>query len=124
MWNGMSKKDRNHYVQLAKDARTEYEERLMEYRATGNWAPFSTIIRLENNKNGVVCRSTLERITYGPWVRIPLEQKNELEKELEAYDQVIFPPRPAGMEEEHETRVKESLEKRRKKIREEGLKYY
>lgn len=121
-WNKLSQKEREHYLKLAKDSREEYEVRLMEYRATGHWSPFTTITRLDDNKNGVVCTS--ERVTHGPWVRIPYEEKNELEKELESYDQVIFPPRPADMNAAHQKRVSESLKKRKKKIREEGLKYY
>eukprot|EP00581_Thalassiosira_minuscula_P000470 CAMPEP_0183744660 /NCGR_PEP_ID=MMETSP0737-20130205/65844_1 /TAXON_ID=385413 /ORGANISM="Thalassiosira miniscula, Strain CCMP1093" /LENGTH=117 /DNA_ID=CAMNT_0025980307 /DNA_START=12 /DNA_END=365 /DNA_ORIENTATION=+ len=117
----MTPSEREHYVNLARDAKAEYEERLMEYRATGNWSPFQTIDRIETNKNGVVI---VERFAGGPWVRIPYEKKNELEREIEEYEQVIFPPRPAAMEEEHGKRVKESLERRRRKIREEGLKYY
>jgi len=122
MWNKLSEKDRDHYIRLHRDARHQYEERLMEYRATGHWPPFTVITRLDENKNGIVC--TMERVTHGPWVRIPYEEKNELEKELESYEQVIFPPRPAGLDEAHETSVKESMEKRRRKIKELGLKYY
>ena len=57
-------------------------------------------------------------------MRIPYSEKNDLEKEIDTYDQVIFPPRPEGMEEEHERKMAESKERRRKKIQEEGLKYY
>ncbi|KAL7536271.1 hypothetical protein ACHAXR_007037 [Thalassiosira sp. AJA248-18] len=126
MWNNMPLKEREHYVKLAKDARNEYEERLMEYRATGQWAPFSTIGRLDNNKNSMITRTAVERNAggNGPWVRIPFEQKNELERELDSYEMVIFPPRPAGTEEEHEKKMKDSQERRMKKIKEEGLKYY
>mmetsp|Transcript_1072 Transcript_1072/g.1713 ORF Transcript_1072/g.1713 Transcript_1072/m.1713 type:complete len:364 (+) Transcript_1072:43-1134(+) len=122
MWNKLRERQREHYMILVKLARKEYEDRLMEYRATGQWTPLTCITRLDDNKNGAVC--TLERVTHGPWVRIPYDKKNELERELESYDQVIFPPRPAGKEEAHERRIKESLEKRRRKIRAEGLKYY
>lgn len=121
-WNGMDEAGREHYVALARDARAEYDDRMREYRATGGWSPFTTIARLDDNKNGAVC--TQERVTHGPWVRIPFERKNELERELDAYEQVIFPPRPAAKEQAHERRVKESLVKRKKKIREMGLKYY
>jgi hypothetical protein len=48
-------------------------------------------------------------------VRIPYSEKNELERELETYDQVIFPPRPKEMEEEHERRLEESKVKRKRK---------
>jgi hypothetical protein len=125
MWNNMPEKEREHYVKLAKDGQNEYKERLMEYRATGHWAPFSTVIRLDNNKNNAVVPVSTDRNTGsgGPWVRIPYEEKNALEKELDTYGQVIFPPRPLGMEEEYEKRVKKSREKRKEKIQKEGLKF-
>jgi len=117
MWNELSPRDRTHYVNLAKDARTEYEERLLEYRATGSWSPYTTFTRLMTNKNGVDCRGMNERSTgsSGPWVRIPYEAKNALEKEIETYEQVIFPPRPVELEVVHEQRVEESKKKRREK---------
>ena len=122
----MPRKQREHYTKLARDARAEYQNRLMEYRATGHWATFTTIARLGNNKNGEISRTAVERNSggNGPWVRIPYSEKNDLEKEIDTYDQVIFPPRPEGMEEEHERKMAESKERRRKKIQEEGLKYY
>jgi hypothetical protein len=48
-------------------------------------------------------------------VRIPYEAKNALEKEIETYEQVIFPPRPVEMEEVHEQRLEESKKKRKEK---------
>ncbi|KAL7441577.1 hypothetical protein ACHAXH_010010 [Discostella pseudostelligera] len=117
MWNELSPRDRTHYVTLAKDARVEYEERLLEYRATGSWSPYTTFTRLMTNKNGVDCRGMNERSTgsSGPWVRIPYEAKNALEKEIETYEQVIFPPRPVELEEVHEQRLEESKKKRKEK---------
>lgn len=97
----------------------------MERRITGGWPQFTCIARLEN-KNGVDVGKFAERNTRagaGPWVRRPRARQNSLERELESYEQVVFPPRPAAMEAYHEMRVKESLAKRKKKIREEGLKY-
>ena len=124
MWNNLKEKEREHYVQLAKDARSDYEDQLMEYRATGQWSVSTKFVRLKN-KNGVERnRTTAERSTgsNGPWVRLPYTEKNELEKELETYEQVIFPPRPAGMEEEHEKKIKEQKQRRRKKIQQDGAK--
>ncbi|KAL9184089.1 hypothetical protein ACHAXT_002175 [Thalassiosira profunda] len=124
-WNALPDPEKEHYVSLARDARGEYEDRLREYRATGHWSPYAAIARLDNNKNGAVVRTDAERHAggNGPWVRIPLERKNELEREIEGYEQVIFPPRPKGAEEDHERKMKESQERRRKKIRKEGLKH-
>jgi hypothetical protein len=57
-------------------------------------------------------------------VRIPHDRKNELEKELEGYDQVVFPPRPSEMEEEHRRKVEESKQRRRRKIKSYKFRYY
>ena len=40
---------------------------------------------------------------------------------MEGYQQVIFPPRPAAMEEYHKEQVRMSHAKRRKKICDEGI---
>mmetsp|Transcript_6940 Transcript_6940/g.15841 ORF Transcript_6940/g.15841 Transcript_6940/m.15841 type:complete len:286 (+) Transcript_6940:78-935(+) len=58
MWNNMTDKGRDHYVRLAKDARKEYEEKMMEYRATGHWHPFTTFNRLDNNKGWTASSSS------------------------------------------------------------------
>ena len=118
MWNAMPERVRTRYKQLAKDATKEYENRLIEYRATGSWTPYTVIERLTHNKNGVIITDLVrDRGTgnQGPWVRIPYSEKNELERELETYDQVIFPPRPKEMEEEHERKLEESKVKRKRK---------
>ena len=112
----MSSCEREHYKGLARDATREYEDRLIEYRATGSWTQYSVIERLDTNKNGVeITGGGGGAGSHGPWVRIPYEEKNELEQELETYDQVIFPPRPKDMEEEYEKKMEESKVKRRKR---------
>ena len=68
--------------------------------------------------------SNRNRVTYGgpreqstgnnvSWVRVPYKKKNELEKEIDSYEQVIFPPRPAGLEGGHEETVAERERQRR-----------
>eukprot|EP00578_Thalassiosira_sp_NH16_P000500 CAMPEP_0181131918 /NCGR_PEP_ID=MMETSP1071-20121207/30715_1 /TAXON_ID=35127 /ORGANISM="Thalassiosira sp., Strain NH16" /LENGTH=348 /DNA_ID=CAMNT_0023218211 /DNA_START=18 /DNA_END=1064 /DNA_ORIENTATION=+ len=125
MWKKLKQRERDHYQQLCKDARIEYEDRMLEYRATGAWSPFTTYARLENNKNGSIVRTSAEGSTgsLGPLVRIPYEKKNDLEKELETYEQVIFPPRPLRLKEEHEKKVVEREKRRREKIRGDGKRY-
>ncbi len=125
MWNAMSDGERGYYKRLAKDATKEYEDRLIEYRATGSWAPYSVIERLSRNKNGVEVIVEEGRTgSQGPWVRKePREERNELEVELEGYEQVIFAPRPKEMEEEHERKVRESKERRRRKCEEVGFRW-
>lgn len=120
LWNGMGTREREHYKCLARDATCEYEDRLLEYRATGSWTAYSCIQRLDKNKNGVEREQQRGAITGGPWVRIPMEKKNMLEMELEGYDQVIFPPRPREMEEEYERRLEERKVRRRKRMEAEG----
>ena len=87
MWHRLSENDRDHYVRLARDARAEYAERLLEYRATGRWSPYTAFERLTKNRNGVVCRTSNERSTgsNGPWVRMRYDMKNDLEREIDAY---------------------------------------
>jgi hypothetical protein len=125
MWNGLPESGRGHYVSLARDARAEYDERLMEYRATGSWSPFTAFERLTYNRNGVVCRTSAERSTgsNGPWVRMPYERKNDLEREIDTYEQVIFPPRPVGFEGEHERTMAERGRRRRERIQEDCIKF-
>lgn len=115
MWNNLSEKEREHYINLARDARSEYEHQLLQYRSTGQWSPSTKFTRLRN-KNGQVQRDERSTGSNGPWVRIPYEEKNELERELDAYEQVIFPPRPKAMEREHEEKAQESREKRKEKM--------
>ena len=119
MWSDLPARQKEHYVRLAKEGRAEYDDRLLEYRATGHWSPFTTILRLMHNKNGVECRGMNERSTgsQGPWVRIPYEAKNALEREIETYEQVIFPPRPVEWEEAHGRKVEERKKKRKEKNR-------
>ncbi|KAL3823747.1 hypothetical protein ACHAXA_004840 [Cyclostephanos tholiformis] len=125
MWNRLSDAGRDHYVRLARDARSEYDERLLEYRATGGWSPYTVIQRLSTNRNGVVCRTSDERSTgsNGPWVRVPYDMKNELEREIDTYEQVIFPPRPAGSEGVHERIMSERRKRRRERIHEDCAKF-
>lgn len=127
MWNTLSEEAKEHYNRLAADAQAQYKARLREYRATGAWQEFTVITRLKNKDvAGAESAFIFDRKTgsQGPWVRIPYERKNDLEKELESYDQVIFPPRPKEMEEEHLRKTLESKERRKKKIKNYKYKYY
>ncbi len=71
MWNKLAPADKAHYSTMAREARAEYDERLMEYRATGLWNPYTTFEQLTTNKNGVSLEGYRERTTgsNGPWVR-------------------------------------------------------
>ncbi|KAL7469840.1 hypothetical protein ACHAXS_010089 [Conticribra weissflogii] len=130
MWHGMSEEERAHYNDLAMDAKEEYAELLREFRATGSWRPFRCIEKVrdkkkpEDEENEETAVEEEHRNSLGPWVRIPYERKNALEKEIDTYDVVCFPPRPPEMNEAYEKRMEESRARRRRKIREEGLRYY
>jgi hypothetical protein len=125
MWNKLVPADKAHYSTMAREARAEYDERLMEYRATGLWSPYTAFERLTTNKNGVSFEGCRERTTgsNGPWVRMPYEKKNELEKEIGTYEQVIFPPRPAGLEGDREEVMAERKRRRREQIQKECEKF-
>ena len=45
-----------------------------------------------------------------------VREKNELEKEIDSYEQVIFPPRPAGLEGGHEEMVAKRERRRRERV--------
>ncbi|KAL7529627.1 hypothetical protein ACHAWF_003058 [Thalassiosira exigua] len=123
MWKVLPEAEREHYVRLARDARREYDDRLVEYRATGSWSPFTCIDRLGRNKDGTTFSNERNVGGNGPWVRMPPGERNALERELATYDRVLFPMRPPAAEEEHQKKKKESLERRKRKIREDRLRY-
>jgi len=127
MWNRLSEEDKRHYDDLVRDSRAEYESRILEYRATGKWSPYTQCGRLARNLDESRRRESRATSTngkldcLGPWVRLDPDKKNELERELDTYETVVFPPRPQWSEEDHERRAKESYLKRRKKIKEKKL---
>ena len=102
---------------MAPEAQAEYDVRLMEYRATDMWSPYTKFERL-SNRNGVTYGGPQERSTGNnrPWVRVPYKKNNELEKEIDSYEQVIFPPRPEGLEGGHEEMVAERERRRRERV--------
>ena len=118
MWNKLLPDDKKHYTTMAHEARAKYDIRLMEYCATGTWSPYTTFERLTSNRNGVTYGGPREWSTGNnrPWVRVPYEKKNELEKEIALYKQVIFPPRPAGLEGGHEKMVAKRERRRREQV--------
>jgi hypothetical protein len=141
LWHAMTEQDRGHYKQLAKDATREYEDRRIEYRATGIWTPYSVIQRLGGQNHQTATKNydfhdgeedddegndeadeedtaITAGNSQGPWVRIPYSQKNDLEKELETYTQVVFPPRPKEMEEAYMKKMEEKKARRKRKLEE------
>lgn len=109
---GISEQDRDYYNEFAREAREEYQEQHREYRATGQYTKSKTFKRLDGN---------------GPWVRVAMHEKNGLEREIESYDTVQFPPRPPEMDEAYKQREEESKRRRKEKIktmREQGMHTY
>lgn len=92
--------EKYYYNSFAADVKNEYKEQNMEFRATGVYTPSERFVRVEGT---------------GLWLKKKPEEKNELEKEIDGYETVIFPPRPIEFDEDHKRREEES--KRRRKLR-------
>jgi hypothetical protein len=99
---GMSEEDREYYNEFARQAREEYQEQHREYRATGQYTPSTTFKKLDGT---------------GPWVRVATHDKNGLEREIETYDTVQFPPRPPEMDDAYRLREQESKRRRKERIK-------
>lgn len=97
---GILEKDREYYNEFAREAREEYQEQHREYRATGKYTPSKTFKRLDGT---------------GPWVRVAAHEKNVLEREIESYDTVQFPPRPPELDDVYRKREQESKRRRKEK---------
>jgi len=76
---------------------------MIEYRATGGYTPNNRFVKLSD---------------VNVWVRQE-QYRNDLEKEICAYDKVIFPKRPPSMDEAFALREQRSLFRR--KLRLKGL---
>jgi len=112
----MSEQDRQYYMEFAQEARLEYVQQEMEYRATGYYTPSKVFQRLGNNNHnggtagggdGTTTTTTTTTIisnSSGPWVRIDPQEQNGLEREICAYRTVHFPPRPAALNEDYQWR--------------------
>ena len=97
---GISEKEREYYNDFAREAREEYQEQYREYRATGRFTPSKTFKKL------------------GPlWVRIKMHEKSALEREIDSYETVQFPPRPPEMDEAYRKREEESKQRRKEKLK-------
>ncbi|EEC46945.1 predicted protein [Phaeodactylum tricornutum CCAP 1055/1] len=105
MWRiGLSDEERQYYADFCEQARVEYKQQDLEFRATGTFKPSEEFVR----EAGV-----------GLWVRKTWKKKNVLEKEIAQYDTVKFPMRPPEFDEAYKKREIES--KRRRKLKQKGL---
>ena len=88
MWRiDLRTKEQEHYTKMSEDLRKEYQEQMLEYRATDTFRPSERFIKLGNGQ--------------GPWVHKRPEERSQLEAEIAGYDTVVFPPRPPSKEEEY-----------------------
>lgn len=97
---GMSEDERDYFTKFATDAKKEFDQQVIEYRATGSYQPSKHFVRLEN--------STV-------WIR--KDNPSPLEKEISAYETIQFPKRPPQMEEEYREREIRSITKRKLKLK-------
>jgi len=95
---GMSAEDRKYYTRFAQDARKEFEQQVIEFRATGSCQPSKHFAPLENSNI---------------WIR--KDCPNPLEKEIHSYETIRFPLRPPEFDEEYEERELRSVLKRKLK---------
>lgn len=85
---------------IAADAKKEFDQQVIEYRATGSYQPSKHFERLENSS---------------VWIR--KDNPSPLEKEISSYDTILFPKRPPEMEEAYREREIRSITKRRLKLK-------
>ena len=98
----MSEEDRNYYAEFASEAKQEYEKQLIEYRATGSFAPSKYFDRLDG---------------VNVWVRRDERLQNGLEREISQYATCQFPKRPPEMDKAYEEREERSKLKRKLKLK-------
>ena len=122
LWkSGLSAAERGHYDKFATEAQTEYRRLFDEYKATGSYRDTSQFLRLGSSTEDTAQKQRREAIrkgasstsSRGPWVRRDPAQRNALERELCGYDTVIFPQRPAEVDQpDWETKREEASKKR------------
>jgi len=103
MWRmKLSERERNYYNAFSDECRKEYKYMQREFRATGYYTPSDRFEKLGG---------------AGLWVHKKIEERNELEVEVDSYDTVVFPMRPPEMDEDYMRRDRENKERRKAKMR-------
>ena len=97
---GMSEEEKAYYNQFAAEAKKEYDQQVVEYRATGSFRPSHNFTRLEGTNI---------------WIRKQFQ--NGLEKEISNYDSCQFPKRPPCLDEAYNQREERSILKRKLKLK-------
>jgi hypothetical protein len=102
MWKAsLDDTDREYYHHFYIELKKEYQQQLMEYRATGYYTPSTKYIRNHTN--------------VGLWTHIHPADKNALEMEIATYETIQFPSSHLD-DEEQLRRIQISKEKRKLKI--------
>jgi hypothetical protein len=103
IWNS-GKIDKDYYNTFAREVNEEYEERRVQYRATGTYQPSTRFKKLDG---------------ANIWVRIaePPNDLIPLEREISSYETLSFPPRPPELDHQYAEREKRSLYRRKMKIK-------
>jgi hypothetical protein len=99
---GMTDEDRQYYNEFAIQAKEAYQKQHIEYRATGEFTLSKDFKRMDG---------------VNVWVRSAWHENNGLEREIAGYDTFSFPKRPAEFDEEYEKRAKESVQRRKLKLK-------
>lgn len=97
---GMSNEERDYFTKFATDAKTEFDQQVIEYRATGSYQPSKHFIRLDNSS---------------VWIR--KDRPSHLEKEISSYKTIQFPKRPPELDKEYKEREMRSILKRKLKLK-------
>jgi hypothetical protein len=92
----MSEEDKEYYNNFAADAKKEYKQQLIEYRATGAYKQSKHFEPLEDTNI---------------WIRI--DRPSPLEEEIRSYETYTFPKRPAELDDEYEERQLQSVLRRK-----------
>lgn len=96
-------REQDHYNQMSDEIRKEYQDQMLEFRATDTFRPSERFMKLGNGQ--------------GPWVHKRPEERSQLEAEVATYDTVLFPPRPPSKDEAYAMREKMSRERRKERLR-------
>ncbi|KAL3937917.1 MAG: hypothetical protein SGBAC_007065 [Bacillariaceae sp.] len=97
---GMSEEEKAYYNQFAAEAKQEYDQQVVEYRATGSFRPSHSFSRLEGTNI---------------WIRKHFQ--NGLEKEISQYPTAQFPKRPAAFDEAYNQREERRVLRRKLKVK-------
>lgn len=97
---GVSDEERDYFTKFAEDAKKEFDQQVVEYRATGSYQPSKHFVRLENSSI---------------WTR--KDRPSPLESEISTYKTIHFPKRPPELDKEYKEREMRSILKRKLKLK-------